>query len=536
MAGITQTDTERQVRLWIKKNKKENSRLEFKLRVDVTTAATKAEFIRDVISLANSEGEDPRTEGYLVIGFKNGKHRDIRDEHHDGARFGQILDSCIYPHLKVEYQEYSLKNRARIGVLIVRPQTDHLYVVSKRLLDEKGQLLLLPGQSWGRKSDRKEELTGEAIHHRQQEIIERRVEREITPLRTRVEKLEKEGGPAFEVKRIRFEMEATRDWSALQAHLERLIPYAREFDHVVQHQVLDAVMEVTGRTRQGLPLNVAELVGSVLMEVMPIKGGGFHHPAWQEITSDDKELFQRVENATFEMTWDACRYLRDIKIVEVVARLYWMLIRYSTLNGLQRLQSESLHNARYCRDICMEDRTGHTFPEGYKKLGEQIEDALDAFECDGYNVKAVAAAELTASDLAACTGILKGGDAVNWKSAKAELPEATALAIAWKGKKIVGLGAIKRERRDYATDIAAKCGVDFSPETLELGYVAVSPEHRGHHLSHCIVRRLLKEHTGRLFATTYSPQMKDVLKRFGFVNKGKEWMGRRDMISFWEKQ
>jgi len=72
MAAPTQTDIESQVRLWIKKNKKENSRLEFKLRIDLGTPGAKAEFIRDVIALANSEGEYPRNEGYLVVGAKNG--------------------------------------------------------------------------------------------------------------------------------------------------------------------------------------------------------------------------------------------------------------------------------------------------------------------------------------------------------------------------------------------------------------------------------------------------------------------------------
>ena len=50
--------------LWIKKNKKEDSRLEFKLRIDLGTPAAKAEFIRDVIALANSEGEYPRKAGH----------------------------------------------------------------------------------------------------------------------------------------------------------------------------------------------------------------------------------------------------------------------------------------------------------------------------------------------------------------------------------------------------------------------------------------------------------------------------------------
>ena len=121
MAAPTQSDTESQVRLWIKKHKKENSRLEFKLKVDLSTSGAKAQFIRDVIALANSEGENPRSEAHLVIGFKNGKFHDIKNEHHDGATFGQILDSYISPPVNVAYEEYGDKTRPRVGVLIVKP-------------------------------------------------------------------------------------------------------------------------------------------------------------------------------------------------------------------------------------------------------------------------------------------------------------------------------------------------------------------------------------------------------------------------------
>ena len=79
---------------------------------------------------------------------------------------------------------------------------------------------------------------------------------------------------------------------------------------------------------------MAQSVDSVLMEVMPVKGGGLHHPAREEFSQEDQELLKRMEYAAFEMTWDACRYLRDIKIVEVAARLYWVLIRFATLNRL----------------------------------------------------------------------------------------------------------------------------------------------------------------------------------------------------------
>jgi hypothetical protein len=82
-------------------------------------------------------------------------------------------------------------------------------------------------------------------------------------------------------------------------------------------------------------------------------------------------------------------------------------------------------------------------------------------------------------DLAVCVAVIKQGEAVDWKSTARELPRAKALAIVYEGVRIVGVGAIKRERRTYAAKISSNSGVKFPPETLELGYVAVALEHQG---------------------------------------------------------
>jgi hypothetical protein len=87
--------------------------LNSKLRVDLSTPGAKAEFIRDVIALANSEGECPRSEGHLVIGFRNGQRHDVKNENYDGARFGQILDSYIFPAVETVYEEFGNKSRGR---------------------------------------------------------------------------------------------------------------------------------------------------------------------------------------------------------------------------------------------------------------------------------------------------------------------------------------------------------------------------------------------------------------------------------------
>jgi len=153
-----------------------------------------------------------------------------------------------------------------------------------------------------------------------------------------------------------------------------------------------------------------------------------------------------------------------------------------------------------------------------------------------YEVKELSGQDLTATVVSACIDVIRKGEAVDWQSAARELPVATSVVIAYKGTQIVGVGAIKRERRQYAARVSKQSGVEFPPETLELGYVAVDPNHQGHGLSHRIAGTLLSLHKDRLFATTYSERMKATLTKAGFVQKGRYWKGRRYTLSFWDKE
>jgi hypothetical protein len=117
---------------------------------------------------------------------------------------------------------------------------------------------------------------------------------------------------------------------------------------------------------------VDNLVDSVLGELMTVGFGGLLHPAGREISKEKLGLLERIEHVTFELAWDACRYLRDPEIVEVTARRYWSLIRFATLNGLQKLQAEFLKNARNCAEICNEERDGKPLSEGRRYLEERI--------------------------------------------------------------------------------------------------------------------------------------------------------------------
>lgn len=153
-----------------------------------------------------------------------------------------------------------------------------------------------------------------------------------------------------------------------------------------------------------------------------------------------------------------------------------------------------------------------------------------------YAVTLTDPAKLSLAQISACIAIIKDGGAVDTASAKAQLPRAAAAAIAWKGRDIVGVGAIKRMRRAYASEIAERSGQPFPSDTLELGYVAVHRDHRQKGLSGRLVAALLEAHNGRLFATTYTEAMKKTLAAASFVHKGREWKSvRGEMLSLWLK-
>jgi hypothetical protein len=154
----------------------------------------------------------------------------------------------------------------------------------------------------------------------------------------------------------------------------------------------------------------------------------------------------------------------------------------------------------------------------------------------GYELVAALPSELTSEDVEKCVAIIGDGGAVNLRTMKRDLPLSQILVIArWRGE-IVGTGAIKPVRTEYAAGIAAKSGYAFPAETPELGYVAVNRAHRGRGLSHEITGLLLSQYSGRLFATTDCPKMRKTLSAASFRQRGKEWRGQRGVLSLWERE
>ena len=131
--------------------------------------------------------------------------------------------------------------------------------------------------------------------------------------------------------------------------------------------------------------------------------------------------------------------------------------------------------------------------------------------------------ELPDNDLRECVSLIASGDAVDPGTAEEHLPHCLFVVVKREGDQIVGVGAAKGQRPNYARTIARRCGFEFDPQTHELGYVVVRESHRKLGISKAITEKLLALFERPLFATTSNEHMERTLSHTGFVHRGHSW-------------
>jgi|SRR5258708_1714890 RimJ/RimL family protein N-acetyltransferase len=109
---------------------------------------------------------------------------------------------------------------------------------------------------------------------------------------------------------------------------------------------------------------------------------------------------------------------------------------------------------------------------------------------------------------------------------------AEVLAVLKQGGKIIGVGALKRQHPNHTARLFQKANAksvanDFS---LELGWVVIRTEYRGHKYSRPIVDALVAHAKGqRIYATSVSTNepMHKTLINYKFERDGSDWPSQR---------
>jgi hypothetical protein len=317
----------------------ESARIEWKSQLEISQPHQKAEFIRDILSLANSEGESPRTSGFLLIGAKDGVvfSPGVRI---DGATLSQVVEAYISPKLQLKHFKLPIEDGQSIDVIEVVPHCDLVYFVAKELRDEQ-RPLLRPGETYGRSGDRKVSLSGDDICQRIGRLVQRRADAIAAPLRTEISELREavaSAGPRREAVRLVYELEHhvdEKDWEQLTVTAQKLYPYLRDEQELVANVVLDRIGHLL-RVRFGMPDQAAK-------EILGIAGNALPPRSHQGPSSpiSDRELLQYEAAARMadEAAYDSIKYAENLVILDSSCHLLRGIGRIANLNHCRQLAS-----------------------------------------------------------------------------------------------------------------------------------------------------------------------------------------------------
>ncbi len=328
---------EKRLRELIRKDTKETRRIEFKQRLVLDTPSAKAEFVRDVIALANSEGEVPRQPAWYVIGVKRGKVFDVSSGHLDGATLSDIVDGLVSPPLDIRYEEIGPKSR-RIGVLTITPDERCVYLVKADYRDGNGLKLLSAGQCWGRRADKKVRLSGTEITDRMSLNVSRATATAIAPLQQRIVQLEgvlSQTGPVAEVRRIRYAIEFEFDWMRVREILNSLIPYARDFDVDVGLEVARTAEYTAGRISAATPAVAVRTIFEVLRECVKLSWGETSGAESRSRSQGELLLMVRVTEIGFRIMSDAASRTKNVEVVRAGYDFLIQILMYASAAELR---------------------------------------------------------------------------------------------------------------------------------------------------------------------------------------------------------
>ncbi len=130
---------------------KEEPLIEVKTQIDISSDKGKAEFVRDMIALANRCLRDS-TRGLLLVGprLKDGFGQ---QEFEDDSIYQNIIGSWVVP--RIEFLFKSVDYRGIIyGAFIIQPQGDKPFAAKKFIIKD-GKVLIKEGQCWVREGTEK---------------------------------------------------------------------------------------------------------------------------------------------------------------------------------------------------------------------------------------------------------------------------------------------------------------------------------------------------------------------------------------------
>lgn len=295
-------------------NAGEDSKIERKREINLSTNSGKGEFLLDILSLVNSHGHEP---AYLLIGVRNdGSLYDVSHFHYDDANFQQVVSSGIEPRVDFVYTPLEIEGKS-IGVIIIQPSDQRFHVLLKDCADDTGKKFAYKGETRIKVGTSKNRPTAYDYQKLRESILHRLVRQaELTlSFEDGSTTLEVEPSTVTVTNELPFDFVAALTGSGLSSSVPATRQVTRDIRDTVRLHIFvsntgrapaeDIVVEITppaGRKFKGLssekgwtPSKLAQSGG------IRFDGGRLSHH--DRMALIDTEILLEQENRSYEIAW-----------------------------------------------------------------------------------------------------------------------------------------------------------------------------------------------------------------------------------------
>lgn len=155
----------------------EDPKTDLKQTLDISSKYRKAELIKDISGLVNSEPiNDPN--GYYIIGAHHRELFDVSSLKLDDFSLQQISNSMCDKPISFQYKQFSISSKT-IGVLIIPKSHERPHLVLRDYYDENSKKLLQKGTCFIRKGSSTEIANRQDYDLMYEERVKKRVNEDI---------------------------------------------------------------------------------------------------------------------------------------------------------------------------------------------------------------------------------------------------------------------------------------------------------------------------------------------------------------------
>lgn len=131
------------------------------------------------------------------------------------------------------------------------------------------------------------------------------------------------------------------EWQEIMSHLHPLLIYTlHSYSYITRLELINAIDCLTGRTRRGMPPEVANAVSHLVINTLPITSLVIKRKT--PIKEEDRALIHQCFLQGWALAWDGSKYLKNLSVMYSGLHIMSYILKYAVLNEISVIKESAI--------------------------------------------------------------------------------------------------------------------------------------------------------------------------------------------------